>query len=183
MIETFKWMHSIYPLLTDDFNKIPTKPTVLGEGAYELGAYGKDCDSITPQRVRIQGYHAFFAGAAGYTFGNWAIWPFRGKHLDAVWEESLNTPGSVQVGQVMKKIITEIGIFSFHPDQSLIRSENINSDFRQCAMIKNDKTKIIAYFPERVAATIDFSKLDNQNNLKCFWIDPRNGNKEQGWNL
>lgn len=44
---------------------MPTKPTVLGEGAYEIGQYGKDRGFIDALKVRKQGYYALFSGETG----------------------------------------------------------------------------------------------------------------------
>jgi hypothetical protein len=67
MMETFSWRYNIYPYVTEDYHKVTAKPTLLGEGAYEGGKYNHECGYFTPLKVRQQGYHAFFAGGAGYT--------------------------------------------------------------------------------------------------------------------
>ncbi len=118
MMETFKWMDKIHTYVSDDFKKTPTKPTLLGEGAYETGKYGNECGFITPLKVRRQGYHALFAGAMGYTYGHWAIWPFRGAYCDRHWQQALDAPGAAQVAGVMKEFMISNEIFDFRPEQS-----------------------------------------------------------------
>ena len=36
ILETLRWTHQIHPLVSEDYHLNPTKPTLLGEGAYEL---------------------------------------------------------------------------------------------------------------------------------------------------
>ena len=175
MMETFKWMHKIHSYVTEDYQKSPVKPTVMGEGAYEIGKYQNDCGFITPIKVRRQGYHAFFAGATGYTYGHWSIWPFRGAYCDVRWQEAMDYPGASQVGLVMKGFIEQQSIFEFVPDQSLIVSENPEGELVQCAMIKNDHSKLLAYLPDFGEIQIDLSKLRGEGNYKAIWLDPRNG--------
>jgi len=174
LMETFRWMHKIYPYVMEDYQKKPTKPTVMGEGAYEIGKYKNDCGYITPVKVRRQGYHTFFAGATGYTYGHWSVWPFRGAYCDVPWQEAMDYPGATQVAQVMKGFIEQQGIFDFVPDQSLILSENPGGELLQCTMIKNDGSKVLAYFPELKEVQLDLSKLGTEE-LKVTWFDPRNG--------
>jgi len=176
MMETFKWLNSIYPFVSDDYNKVPVRPTILGEGAYEGGAYGEHCGFITPHKVRIQGYQAFFAGAAGYTYGHWAIWPFRDKYCGREWEEALDTEGAWQTSAIMKSFISNIDIFSFHPDPSFIIDDNDRGlNYEQCSMVNNDASKFIVYFPERCSAKLDLTKIRDSDKTICKWFDPRNG--------
>ncbi|MEO1527301.1 MAG: DUF4038 domain-containing protein [Planctomycetota bacterium] len=175
MMETFRWMHRIYPLVTEDTQLRPTKPTVLGEGAYEIGKYGNDCGFITPLKVRRQGYHAFFAGAAGYTYGCWAVWPFRGEYCDKTWRQSLDLPGATDVGTVMRDFVESRKLFAHTPDQKLILSSNPPGERMQCAMLRNDHHQILVYFPDRSPAKIDVGKLDSDGACSVVWFDPRDG--------
>lgn len=175
MIETFSWLHRVYPYVNEDYYKYPTKPTVLGEGAYEGGKYSHECGYITPLKVRQQGYHDFFAGGAGYTYGHWAIWPFRGVFCEKTWETALDAPASLEIAGVMKNFIIDQEIFSFVPDQSIIVSANPDGENLQGAMIKNDSSKILIYLPENREVQIDLTKMTS-GEKQFIWFNPKNGN-------
>lgn len=176
MMETFAWRHKIYPYVSEDYQKTPTKPTIMGEGAYEFGKYRHECGYITPLMVRQQGYHAFFAGATGYTYGHWSVWPFRGEYCGTSWQEALDAPGAEDVAQVMRSFLSEQEIFSFSPDQSLILSDNPGGELLQCAMINKDQSKILVYFPEQQTIQLAPGQLQGEGSWQASWFDPRNGN-------
>ncbi len=175
MMETFRWMHKIYPYVREDYQKKPAKPTVLGEGAYEVGRYKNDCGFITPHKVRRQGYHAFFAGAAGYTYGHWSIWPFRGAYCEISWQTALDAPGAADVAQVMKNFVKGHNIYSFTPDPLLILTSPLSGEDRQCAMINHEEGKILIYLPDCRELQLDMSRLPRDEDLTATWFDPRNG--------
>jgi hypothetical protein len=44
VMQTWKWVERIYPMVTEEYHLKPIKPVVMGEGAYEHGSeYGFDC--------------------------------------------------------------------------------------------------------------------------------------------
>lgn len=176
MMETFKWTDKVYTYIAEDYAKQPAKPTVLGEGAYEIGMYGNDCNWITPHKVRKQGYHAFFAGGAGYTYGHWSIWPFRGAYCDITWQAALEAQGVTQIAGIQKEFISELELFSFVPDQSIILSENLPGENLQCAMIHPDDNRILIYLPVNKPVEVDLTRLKG-NNHNMSWIDPATGKK------
>ena len=178
MMETFSWMQHIYTYVIEDYNKKPTKPTVLGEGAYEGGKYGNECGFITPLKVRRQGYQAIFAGGIGYTYGHWAVWPFRGEYCDQTWKDVLDSPGADDVAGVMKNFMIDQEIYSFVPDQSIIISENPGGERQQCAMIKNDSSKVLIYLPENRDIQLDLIKM-KAGEKQYDWFNTENGNRLQ----
>jgi hypothetical protein len=59
-----------YDLVAADWDRIPVKPVVDGEGGYEgIGDGSSPSGKIEPPDVRRIAYCAVFAGAAGYTYG------------------------------------------------------------------------------------------------------------------
>lgn len=180
MMETFRWTHQIHPLVSEDYRLKPTKPTLLGEGAYELGKYGNECGYISALKVRRQGYHAFFAGSAGYTYGCWAIWAFRGEYCETTWQQALNLPGATQVGQVMREFVEQQEVFSYEPAQQLILSENPGGELLQCVAIKKDRSSLMVYLPDRRSVRVNTRKLDSARRLTVEWFDPRDGTRKGG---
>lgn len=175
MMETFSWLDKLYPYVSEDYAKQPVKPTVLGEGAYEDGKYGHDCGWLTPLKVRRQGFHAFFAGGAGYTYGHWALWPFRGENCGKTWQTALDAPGGENISSVFKDFLVEQDIYALEPDQSVIDFEGTGGETMPCAMVDSDRRKILVYFPERRAVTLLMDKAPAASQWRFKWFDPRNG--------
>ena len=179
MMETFRWLHRIYPYVTEDYRKKPVKPTLLGEGAYETGKYKHECGFITPIKVRRQGYHALFAGAIGYTYGHWAIWPFKGAYCEREWHQALDAPGAMQIAGVMREFVASHNIFDYYPDQSLLINNHTGGKELVCALVNRDQTKALVYFPNSEGVSVDLSMLPPDQS--ATWFDPRNGNQEPAY--
>lgn len=175
MMETFKWMDRIYGYVQEDYHKLPVKPTVLGEGAYEGGKYGNPCGWVTLQKIRQQGFHAFFAGAAGYTYGHWAIWPFEGEHCGRDWKSALNAPGAENIGAVFLNLIKERHLFSMVPDPNVIASDSEGGRPAICAMSAADYSKVLVYVPDSSDVTIAADILNKMGAKSFIWFDPRTG--------
>ncbi len=176
MMETFSWLDRIYPLVSEDYQRTdPVKPTIHGEGAYEEGKYGHDCGWLTPLRVRRQAYHAFFAGAAGHTYGHWSIWPFRGKNCEKTWSEALDAPGAEHIARVLKTFLLEHEWQRLIPDQSIILSDPGNGEKLVCSMRTIDFDKIYIYFSEIKPIEIDPQRFEAAHNFKAIWFDPATG--------
>ncbi len=180
MMETYAWTDRIYPLVTKDVQKAnPTKPTLLGEGAYEDGNYSHECGWITPLTVRRQAYQALFAGAAGVTYGHWAVWPFRGTSCGKTWDQSLDAPGADQVAGTLKRFLSEESVMSYVPDSTLIGSDPGKGELRQVAMTARGRNGALLYFPEIRPTTIDVRRLPFDPGT-VRWFDPRTGDRTGG---
>ncbi len=175
MIETFAWTDRIYPLITQDYEKTgPVKPTVLGEGAYEDGRYSHDCGFITPLKVRRQAWHAFFAGAAGHTYGHYAVWPFRGEFCGQTWTECLDTPAAGQIARILKEFLHQHEWHKFAPNQDILISDRGEGETLLCAMSDRQNNTVMVYFPEVRSAEIDLKGRDVAQ-LSCTWFNPADG--------
>ncbi len=67
-----------YRLITEDYNKIPTKPVLDGELMYEGITVGfcSTNGKATTHMVRVEVYWSVFAGAFGFTYGQNSVWQF-----------------------------------------------------------------------------------------------------------
>ncbi len=171
MIETYKWTYKVYSLVKEDYEKTkPIKPTILGEGAYEYGAYGKECGLITPLVVRQQAYHSFFGGG-GHTYGHTVLWRFL-PVCGITWQQALSAPGVKQITSIMKPLLIQQEWWKWVPDQSIITSKTGNGSDPVTAVKSNDDTRILVYYPRRHTVSI-------KNTLgfpaQGRWFDPRNG--------
>src|SRR5262249_23196601 len=91
MIEKRDWDTSttdyISPLVYQDHNWSPTKPTLLAETVYEAEGPGGD-----PYNVRRNEYDGLLAGALGVNYGHAVVQSMP----DSSWKNDLTTPGAQQ---------------------------------------------------------------------------------------
>ena len=175
MIETFRWTERIPGYIREDYQKHPTKPTVLGEGAYEGGTYKKWKGWVSPLRVRRQGYHTFFNGGAGYTYGHWSVWPFRAGEDEISWKQVLDQPGARQTAIIMHDFLGNSEIFRFEPNDTIIVSDGGYGEERQCAMLREDKREILIYFPVPGSAILDLEVLKQSGEIVTSRFNPLDG--------
>ncbi len=98
-----------YSLIERDFAKVPSKPVLDGEPAYEnvanaLVKIEKGVHIVNADDVRRQAYQSVFSGAAGHAYGCSEVYEF---HRDGMkkapwvigipWKEALQLPGAKQV--------------------------------------------------------------------------------------
>ena len=85
----------VYARVACECNKTdPMRPALFLEGSYEdeRNNAGK-LPPTTPRNVRMQAWYAFFAGAAGYSYGHVDNWDSTG-HVD-----DLDSPAALQMGR------------------------------------------------------------------------------------
>lgn len=168
--QTYKWIDKIYPMVTQDYNRVPTKPTVMDEGAYEAGSeYGYD---ITPLFVRRQAYYTYLAGGS-YTYGHNDLW-----RALPTWRKALDAPGARQM-EVLKKIFTDrFEWWRLVPDQSLfVNGGQTNGDVLQLAARHEGGRWALFYLAAPAKITVRLDKLYPSGKLIACWIDPRNDNR------
>ncbi|MEM9329637.1 MAG: DUF4038 domain-containing protein, partial [Bacteroidota bacterium] len=147
-----------YDFAKRDYLKHPVKPFVEGEPAYEdiPLAFWKYCDWDDPLRVprevldenllikkqthfeegyftdrdvRVHAYWNMLSGAAGFTYGNNAVWQmFKKRGPVAIpclydWKESLERPGANQIRH-LHQLVSETKLWEQRPDQSLVYGAN-----------------------------------------------------------
>lgn len=167
-IQTWKWVELIYPMVTKDYNLKPTKPVLMGEGAYEHGSeYGFE---VTPLWIRRQAYYSFLAGAH-HTYGHndsWRVLP--------TWKQALDAPGATQLG-VLKKIFLERNEWwQLVPDQSVFASGgNTNGQVLNLAARHKDGRWVMVYLGAKATFSINMSKVASGKQVKAIWIDPKTG--------
>lgn len=166
-IQVWTWIETIYSMVTTEYNLKPTKPVLMGEGAYEAGSeYGFD---VTPLWVRRQAYYSFFAGAH-HTYGHndsWRILP--------TWKAALDAPGAVQM-RLLRKAFTDRKEWWFLvPDQSILASggQTEGRVLTLSARHKDGKWALV-YCGAAAAFSVNRSKLSGPI-ANAFWFDPRNG--------
>lgn len=127
--------------------------------------------------MRRQGYHALFTGAAGYTYGHWALWPMRAEYCGLTWQQALDAPGAEDVAKVMQEFIREQEIFSFVPDTTLIVSENPMGELFQAALQKKVGGAYLIYLPENKQVQVELPATESAR-YQITWFDPRDGRRQ-----
>jgi len=168
VMQVWKSLDLIYPMVTKDYGLKPVKPVLMGEGAYEAGSeYGFD---VTPLWVRRQAYYSYLCGAS-FTYGHNDSW-----RMLPTWKKALDAPGAVQMG-VLKKIFLERKEWWFlAPDEGVFASgANTKGDVLNLAARHKDGQWIMAYLGAKASFSIHMDKLAAGTQAKASWIDPKTG--------
>ena len=168
VMQTWKWVEAIYPMVTLEYNLKPVKPVLMGEGAYEQGSeYGFE---VTPLWVRRQAYYSYLAGAH-HAYGHndsWRVLP--------TWKQALDAPGATQLGILKKIFLDRKEWWYLVPDQTVFASGGTtNGQVLNLAARHKDGRWVMVYLGSKASFSINLSKLTAGNAVKAFWIDPRTG--------
>lgn len=167
-MQTWKSVELIYPMVTRDYNLKPVKPVLMGEGAYEQGSeYGFD---VTPLWIRRQAYYSYLAGAH-HTYGHndsWRVLP--------TWKKALNAPGAVQMGVLRKIFLDRKEWWFLVPDQSIFAAGgNVDGQILNLAAHHKDGKWVMVYLGSKSSFSINMSKINTENKVNAFWINPKTG--------
>jgi len=185
----------------------PLKPFVNAEPAYEdipvlfwkytdFAAFGKKKEDVIGENgliidkdfyphgifddydVRMEAYWTFFAGGAGYTYGNNAVWQMYkpGSRYTVpclfFWDEALDRPGADDMRHV-RDLFTRYPLGSFHVDQSVIYGTNFTDEDNIRAVVGNDHSFVLAYLHKGQQVQLQLSKLRRPGTAS--WFNPRTG--------
>ncbi len=200
--------NQVYAFAQHDYLLQPAKPFVDGEPAYEDIAvrFWEYCDWSSPLKVpahvldsnylvkdpayfssgfftdydvRIHAYWNLLSGAAGYTYGNNAIWQmFKNQESFAIpclynWRESLDRPGADDIQHVRK--LFEARDFSvLIPDQSAVYGSNPNDSSHVRAAVAADGAFMIVYLSVGQQTKLALHKISGTK-VKATWYNPREG--------
>ncbi|MEM9722728.1 MAG: glycoside hydrolase family 140 protein [Bacteroidota bacterium] len=205
----------VYGYAENDYLLHPTKPTVEGEPAYEdipieFWKYMDWEDSLKvppavlnadkliqdPSHfkqgffraydVRIHAYWNFLSGAAGYTYGNNAVWQMckRGGEITIPcltdWKEALDRPGANDI-QHVRTIMESYPVSSFVPDQSVVYGKNAKNEDHIRAAVAQDGSFILVYMAKGQPVFLNLVKLAGP--AKVHWFNPREGTFTEGDSL
>ncbi|MFT4023828.1 MAG: glycoside hydrolase family 140 protein [Flavihumibacter sp.] len=137
--------------------------------------------------VRKQCYRSVFAGAAGVTYGDHAVWQFYNgdqepvTHVDRSWTKGLTSPGSEEVGY-LRKLIECRPYLGRVPDNSMILSGNGQKGLAIVAFRGKDNQFGMIYMPigKTIRVKTTWMKSDD---IKAWWWDPRIGMMVRGESL
>ena len=166
------------------WDKLPARPLINLEPNYE-----QIRTTITDKDVRNASYWSLFATPiAGISYGANGIWPWLRKgekilnHSDApwtsAWTESIDLPGSVQMGY-LSEFIRKFEWWKLYPAPDLLISQPGDTQFNHfVSIVKSiDNKVIIGYLP--VKLTIEIRKPVN-GSFGVKWFNPVNNNWYDG---
>lgn len=198
----------VYNFARKDRARNPIKPTIDGEPPYEdipvafweymefkpgefADITGEDGNLIDKSRfdkgffdgksVRVHAYWDFLAGAAGYTYGNNAVWQMHKKGETFViptltdWKEALHRPGAKSM-KYIRKLFEMRSFASIIPAQELIVSANPEGENHIRAAIHEDGKFAIIYLANPQEFTLDLSLLAGER-FTAFWFNPVDGSR------
>ena len=167
--------------VTDDYNKIPAKPTLDGEPSYEgipQGLHDPSQPYWTDSDVRRYAYWSVFAGGCGFTYGDNAIMQFhKPGDTDAAygvkdtWIEALNAPGASEM-KFLKQLMLSRPYFERIPAQDLIAGPQ-KEKYDYQAATKGKKYAFI-YSCNGSIMNINLSGI-SASEFNASWFNPRNG--------
>lgn len=164
-----------YRMVTDDYSKVPVKPTLDAEPRYEdhpiefnaTKGYFDDFD------VRQAAYWAVFAGGFGHTYGHHSIWCMCTEPADYFimhWKDAINRPGAGQM-QFLRNIIESRPFLERVADQELI-VENYNGANHLQAT--RGESYAFIYSPNGLNIKVNMGRISGDK-VKAQWYDPRTG--------
>jgi hypothetical protein len=126
--------------------------------------------------VRIHAYWNFLAGAAGYTYGNNAIWQmFKADRNLAIpclydWRTSMDRPGAEDMKYV-NKLFSKYPFEMLVPAQKIIHGDNPENEDRIQAAVADDQKFILVYLAKAQTVKLDLFKYSRIK--KVSWYNPR----------
>jgi len=168
VLQTWKWVERIYPMVTEEYGLKPVKPVVMGEGAYESGSeYGFQ---VTPLWIRRQAYYSYLAGAH-HAYGHNDSW-----RMLPSWKQALDAPGAIQLGILKKIFLGRKEWWYLVPDQTVFASGGkTDSQILNLAARHKDGWWVMAYLGGKASFSIDMNKITGASPVNARWIDPRTG--------
>lgn len=134
---------------------------------------------ISDHDVRVTAYWNLLAGAAGYTYGNNAVWqmwePGRAFSIPCLtdWKQALERPGSKDIRHI-RDLFESRDFSQLVPDQSLVYGENRDGPDHIRSALARDGSYAVIYLARGQAVRIYLPKL-NAERVKAWWYDPRTG--------
>jgi hypothetical protein len=167
LIQTWSDYWRSNPMVLADYCRLPTKPVVMAEGAYEEGPEYPS-RPITPLVVRKEAYWSFLGGGF-HTYGHNDMWRHNRR-----WRQSMDSPGARQMG-ILRKILSSRQWWKLAPDPSVfVLGANSDKTLNVAARSTNGDS-IIVYLSSRTTVTIDLSRITASKTVRATWVNPETG--------
>lgn len=160
-----------YATVMADYVRLPTKPIVMAEGAYEEGPE-YPMGPVTPLLMRRQAWWSLMAGGF-YTYGHAQMW-----RQDPGWLDKLDAPGARHM-KVYRDIATSRPWWRMIPDQSIFGIGQSSGRTLNASMRTLDRTCAIVYLSEPCHFVLYLERVATPR-VKATWVDPRSGDTRDG---
>ena len=170
-IQVWNQISAIYPMTLADYERTPTKPVTMLEGAYERGEeYGYP---VTPLLVRREAYYTCLAGGF-HGYGHNDSWRVKPR-----WREALDDPGAQQM-TILKQTFTSLpDWWMFVPDQTVLKTGGKTAGDALNLGARSTAGKwIIAYVADQPGITVNLAKITAADSASVKWINPATGSQE-----
>jgi hypothetical protein len=170
MIETHKSQNRVVDVVTSDYNKNPTRPTMLGEGHYESEGAGI-------LGIHRDAFHSYLSGGMGYVYGLGlpvAVWDFDPQKD---WRSKLDAPGASDLPYI-KQVIASHQWWKWIPDQGIFESGKgePRTASEKVAVKSSDGDEIIVYYADNSPARIKLNRITSSDTANGIWFNPSDGN-------
>lgn len=160
-----------------DRSLMPHKPTFLFEGRYE--AYD---ERYGPWQARLQAWLSVFSGGFGHLYGHESTYFFgfdwhRQVGDGAVWRESIQAPGALQMKHLRTVIERPGGPFSplMLTEDDTKLDETWTFSNRVSALIGASRDRVFVYSANGRSFPLNLSRLTVPQ-VEVSWFSPRSGN-------
>jgi hypothetical protein len=166
------------------WSQLPARPLINLEPNYE-----QIRTTITDKDVRNASFWSLFATPiAGISYGANGIWPWLRKgekilnHSDApwtaAWNESINLPGSIQMGYIAQ-FIRKFEWWNLYPAQELLLKQPGDEKFNNfVSLVKTVNNKVIlGYLPSKLSIEI---RKPLSGSYTLSWFDPMKNTYSDG---
>lgn len=139
---------------------------------------------ITDYHVRVHAYWNFLSGAAGYTYGNNAIWQMYSEDVEIAiptlntWKEALNDPGAVHVG-LLGSLLRDRPLEKLRPDQAMIFGPNRRGPDYIAAASATDGSYGYVYLPAGQPVQLVLNRFSGDQ-VRMTWFNPETGLRTDG---
>jgi hypothetical protein len=165
-----------YAEVLKEYNRKGVAPVFMVEASYEFEQDGAVSPG-TPDTLRRQEYWSILAGATGQFYGNHYTWQFADG-----WNDHLDTPGSAQVGYLVK-LFSGRPWYRLVPDQAhkivtagygtFSSTGDVDSSNYVTTASTPDGTLSMSYLPVGGTITVDMGRFAGA--VQAQWFDPTNG--------
>ncbi len=167
MIETWTEWWKVHPAVMSDCQRVPVKPVVLGEGAYEDGPE-YPLGPITPLVARRQAWWTFLAGGF-HTYGQNQMW-----RMEPGWLSTLDTPGAGHMS-ILKQVVERVAWWKWVPDQSVFAEGPGSGPQMNAAARSEDGDWMLVYLADKGDVPIHIDKITASAKCKATWYNPQTG--------
>ena len=167
MIQTWREWGMIHPTVLADVVKLPRKPVVLAEGAYEAGDEYNLGSMITAHQIRCQAWWTVMAGGF-FTYGHQQMW-----RLEAGWLDKKDAPGAQDM-QIFREVISALPWWKMFPDQSLIYSGVSSGRTLNTGLRAADGNCALLYLSSPCGIQLALNRL-NCRQVEVKYINPHSG--------